>query len=294
MDVMTPPATTRVPLAHGRSAAVAWSIASLIGNMGIILTGALVRLTESGLGCDTWPKCTSESVIPAGQGIHGAIEFGNRLLTFVLVALAIGALVAVVDARTADGDRRPDLIRLAVIAALGIPAQAVIGGITVLMKLNPYVVAMHLLVSVAIIVVLVKLVRECRDLTPTTVSAKGNVAARVTFALTMLSVVLGTLVTGSAPHGGDAEAVRTGLVLELVAKVHAASGWAVLLASVLALAWTRHRAAVWMLLGVGLQAAVGYAQYFAGLPVWIIVLHMIGVAVISALAANLWFSVRTR
>lgn len=279
------------PLA-GRRSVVGWAVASLVGNMGIILTGALVRLTSSGLGCSTWPKCTADSVIPAGQGIHGAIEFGNRLVTFVLVALAIGTFVAALRVRTARGARRPDLVRLSVIAALGIPAQAVLGGITVLVRLNPYVVAMHLLVSVAIIVVLVLLVRRARGLAPRPVSRRGRTAVIVAFALAMLVVVAGTLVTGSAQHSGDAAAARTGFAVEAVARIHAVIGWALLATTALAWWWTRARSVLWLGLGVIVQALVGEAQFFTGLPVWIVAIHMIGVAVVSALAANCLFSVR--
>ena len=292
MDVMnrSGSSTRLAPLVHGRGAAAGWAIASLVGNMGIILTGALVRLTKSGLGCPTWPKCTDESIIPVGLGLHGAIEFGNRLLTFVLIALAIGTFVAVLRARTASGEKRQDLIALSVAAGLGIPAQGVIGGITVLTKLNPYVVAMHMLVSVALIVILVLLVRRVRGLAPADVDDRTRLAARITFGLTMVSVVLGTLVTGSAPHGGDADAIRTGFVLEVVAKLHAWSGWAVLIAGIVTLALSRHRTAWWLVITVLGQAGIGYAQYFAGLPIWIIALHIIGVAVVTAVSANLAFT----
>lgn len=289
MDVLT-----RDPLVHGRTAAVRWAVASLIGNMGLILTGALVRLTESGLGCPTWPKCTADSVIPTGMGLHGVIEFGNRLLTFALVALAIGAYVTARRARTAGGQRRTDIIRLAFIAGLGIPAQAIIGGITVLTKLNPYVVATHLLVSVAIIVTLVLLVRRTRGLEPHDVATTGRCWARIAFGLTMLSIILGTLVTGSAPHSGDADAIRTGFVLDTIAKIHAWSGWALAIATIVTWWLTRSRAAGYLVSVVLFQALVGYLQYFNGLPIWIIALHMVGVAVISAVSANVLFALGGR
>lgn len=289
MDVVTARPSSGIDIGWKRLRA--WSIASLAGNMGLILTGALVRLTKSGLGCPTWPKCTNESLIPQGMGLHGAIEFGNRLLTFVLVALAIGTFVAAMQVRD-NGRPRRDLRRIAFWAALGIPAQAIIGGITVLTKLNPYVVASHLLVSVALIVFLVLLVRRAFGVLPEAVGQREVLLARTTFWLVMLSVVLGTLVTGSAPHGGDADAARTGFTLEVVAKAHAWSVWAVIIALVWFCAAARTKAGIWLLLGVVFQGLVGYLQYFNGLPIWIVALHMIGVAIVSALAANLAFSVR--
>lgn len=291
MDVLTAESTEPVDLTRRWRFLRGWAVGSLVGNMGLILTGALVRLTRSGLGCPTWPKCTNDSLIPDTLGLHSAIEFGNRLLTFVLVVLAIGTFWAALRIRE-NGRPRRDLRRLAFFAGLGIPAQAVIGGITVLSGLNPYVVAGHLLVSVALVVLLVLLVRRAYHLERHPVSATGQVWARVTFWLVMLSVVLGTLVTGSAPHGGDDSAARTGFTLEIIAKTHAWTVWAVIVSLVVTWWLTRARAAVWLGVAVLAQGLVGYLQYFNGLPVWIVALHMIGVSVVSALAANLLWGVR--
>lgn len=287
MDVLTRPSLPRID--SGWGALKVWSIGSLIGNMGLIVTGALVRLTKSGLGCPTWPRCTSESFIPPDFGLHGVIEFGNRLLTFVLVVLAIGTFVAAMRVREAGFPRR-DVRRLAVAAGLGIPLQAVIGGISVLTKLNPYVVGLHLIVSVAIIVLLVLLVRRAHRLPTEAISARGGWLVRLSFAFVMLAVVLGVLVTGSAPHSGDAEAIRTGFDVTTVAKIHAWTVWVLL--ALLAAAWwvTRARQVAWVIAVALLQGLVGYLQYFNGLPVWIIALHMIGVSVISAVAANMVFA----
>lgn len=289
MDVLTPTAPPRTD--SGWGAMKAWSIASLAGNMALIVTGALVRLTESGLGCPTWPKCTDESFTPTADfGVHGLIEFGNRLLTFVLIALAVGAFVAAMRVRDAGAPRR-DLRRLAFVAGAGVPLQAVIGGISVLTTLNPYVVGLHLIVSVAMIVILVLLVRRAHRRPPRPTSAFGGSLVRLSFALVMLSVVLGVLVTGSAPHSGDPEAIRTGFDVATVAKIHAWAVW-VLMAALVAAWWvTRARQVGWVVLVTLLQGLVGYLQFFNGLPVWIVTLHMIGVAVITAVAANMVFAV---
>ena len=123
-----------------------WAWASIVANCVIVVTGGVVRLTGSGLGCPTWPRCTEESFTPHGAyDVHQAIEFGNRMLTYVLVAVAVGTFVA------AWQSGRRDLRRLALVMALGIPAQAVIGGITVLTDLNPWIVSLHLLCSLVII-----------------------------------------------------------------------------------------------------------------------------------------------
>lgn len=298
MDVVTsgdPAATVPDSAAtdRGWSALTAWATGFLAGNMGLILTGALVRLTKSGLGCPTWPKCTDESFIPVEMGLHGAIEFGNRMLTFVLVALAIGTFVAALRVRE-GGRPRPDLIKLSVITALGIPAQAIIGGITVLTQLNPYVVGLHLVVSVALIVLLVLLVRRSRRLPPRPASLLGRRLVQASFWLMMLTILLGVLVTGSAPHGGDDAAVRTGFDVATVAKLHAWSLWVGLPVTLAAWWLTRARQVGWLILAALLQGLVGYLQYFNGLPIWIIALHMIGVAVIAAVAGNMFWAVGFR
>lgn len=300
MDVVTAGGSTTTPHSPGTpggdsgwTALIGWSIGSLIGNMALILTGALVRLTKSGLGCPTWPKCTDDSFIPVGMGLHGAIEFGNRLLTFALVALAIGTFVAAL--RVLDrGKRRPDLVRLSVIAALGIPAQAIIGGITVLTQLNPYVVGLHLVVSVGLIVILVLLVRRARRIPARPMRALGRNLVAASFWLMMVVVLLGVLVTGSAPHAGDDAAMRTGFDVETVAKIHAWVLWGTMV--VVAAAWwiTRARQVTWLVIASLLQGLVGYLQYFNGLPIWIVAFHMIGVAVIAAVVGNMFWALGTK
>ena len=298
MDVLTtdgPTGTTNDPAATDRGWKVlrAWSIGALAGNMGLILTGALVRLTKSGLGCPTWPKCTDESLIPVDMGLHGAIEFGNRMLTFALAALAIGTFIAALRVRQ-NGKSRPDLIRLSVIAGLGIPAQAVIGGITVLTGLNPYVVGFHLLVSVALIIILVLLVRRSYHAEPRTTTPLGSALVQGGFWLMMVTIILGVLVTGSAPHGGDDAAVRTGFDVAFMAKLHAWTLWGTMIVVVAAWWVTRAREVSWLILAALLQGLVGYLQYFNGLPIWIIALHMVGVAVIAALAGNMFWALGFR
>jgi cytochrome c oxidase assembly protein subunit 15 len=290
MDVLSTPALgpVRTGVALRR-----WAVASLAVNILIVATGALVRVTDSGLGCPTWPRCSELSYVAHPElGYHGAIEFGNRLLTFVLVAVSILTWLTAMLYRE-DGRPRADYLRLTTIMALGIPAQAVIGGISVLTHLNPYVVALHLLLSFVLIGLSVALVRRTRGAAPTPVAPKAAALARLAFALMAVVVVLGTLVTGSGPHAGDETAVRTGLDPALLTHLHAAVVYATVAATLGSLLLLRSRAAL-ALLGIELvQAVIGITQYHLGLPYWLVVLHLLGAACSVALVTNLMLSVRS-
>jgi cytochrome c oxidase assembly protein subunit 15 len=277
---------------RGPQALRRWAVASLVANITIVVTGALVRLTASGLGCPTWPRCTDQSYVTHPElGIHGAIEFGNRLLTFVLVAIAVLTWISALLHRT-DGRPRRKLRRLTAALALGIPAQGVIGGITVLTRLNPFVVALHLLASMVLIALSVWLVRRTRHLAARPAARRAVVATRVAFALMWLTVWLGTVVTGSGPHAGDNGAVRTGFDGALVTHLHAGAVYAAVAATVVAAVLLRSRAAL-LLLGVEvLQAALGITQYRLGLPIGLVILHLLGASLAVAASTNLALSVR--
>ncbi|MEA4942963.1 MAG: COX15/CtaA family protein [Propionicimonas sp.] len=277
-----------------------WTVASLVANLVLVFTGGLVRVTASGLGCDTWPQCEAGSYVPHSEaGAHQFIEFGNRTLTFVLIAIAIATFVAAWKARDAAGKPRRDLRILAFVAGIGIPAQAVIGGLSVLSRLNPWVVSLHLLDSLAIIVVCVALVSRAYDREPLAVTPVVGWLVRLVFTLGVLVVVLGTVVTGAGPNSGDGGAERNGLALETVAKVHAGSVWVTLAGLVLLLVLTRggrapavYRASH-IVFGISLlQGAIGYAQYFLGNPPALVACHMVGVALFTAAVANLLFCCR--
>lgn len=272
------------------------AVANLVSNIAIVLTGGVVRLTGSGLGCPTWPRCTDESYVPHGSlGIHGAIEFGNRLLTFALAAVALLTFLAAWRARR----RRP--AKVAFVIGLGIPAQAIIGGVTVLTDLNPWIVAFHLLVSLAIIALCVRLLDLLRhpdagtDQPPHAPVVRRAVLGL--FAVGWVALYLGTVVTGSGPHAGDAEAPRTGLDPQVFSHVHAASVYALVALTVVALVLARRSGdalltkAVTVLLVVELaQGTVGFVQYFTGLPEVLVAIHLVGAAVTSACLA--WVLVR--
>jgi cytochrome c oxidase assembly protein subunit 15 len=280
-------------IVRGPRALPCWAIATLMANVVIVVTGGLVRLTGSGLGCPTWPKCTAQSYVshPA-LGIHGAIEFGNRLLTLALVAVAVLTWLSALFHRSAAGRPRRDLL-LATGLALGIPAQAVVGGISVLTRLNPYVVALHFGVSMVLVALAVWLVRATWRLPSIPVSRSARLVTWVAFGLMWLTVWLGTLVTGSGPHAGDEHAVRTGLDGMLLTQLHAVLVGATVVATVIALAVLRSRAAA-VLLGVeAVQAAIGIGQYYLGVPIGLVALHLLGAALAVAGATNLLLSVGT-
>ena len=272
---------------------LAW--ATLVANIGIILTGGAVRLTGSGLGCPTWPRCTESSYTPHGElDYHSAIEFGNRTLTFVLTAIAVATLVA--GWRT----RRQDIRWMVVLLFLGIPAQAVIGGITVKTDLNPWVVAFHLLVSLAIIGLSVRLLRSIDEPLPPAHDSWVTRLAWATFAGAWVVLYLGTVVTGSGPHAGDEDAQRTGLDPATMSQLHADLvflfvGLTVGLLFALLAAGGRPRAAraVSVLLGVELaQGAIGFIQYATDLPVVLVGFHLLGAALVSATATWALLEVR--
>lgn len=270
-----------------------WAVATLIANMVIVLTGALVRLTDSGLGCPTWPKCTDQSYVPhAALGAHGVIEFGNRLLTFVLIAVAVLTWLTAMLHRDSDGRPRRDLIALTTALAVGIPAQGIVGGFTVLSQLNPFVVAFHLLVSLALIVFAVVLIYRVFQLKRAPRSGLKLILPRITFGLMCVVVWLGTVVTGSGPHSGDRGAVRTGFDAELVSHIHAYGVYAAVAATIGCVILLRNRAAVYLLIMELLQGVIGFTQYYNGLPIPLVAAHLIGAAVAIALATNLLLSVR--
>jgi heme a synthase len=278
---------------------LAW--ANLVANIAIVVTGGAVRLTDSGLGCPTWPRCTDESYVVHGElGLHGAIEFGNRTLTFVLVVIAVACWVAALlpVLRDRDGaDRRPLL--LATVVALGIPAQAVIGGVTVHTDLNPWVVALHLLVSMAIIGVCVVLVDRLVGRPRAWALPGSRRAALATCAVGWVVLYLGTVVTGSGPHSGDEDSRRTGLDPGTVSHVHAWAVYALIALTVATLVLARRegnlplRSAALALVAVEcVQGVIGYTQYFLDLPTALVLLHMLGAALTAAALA--WVAISTR
>jgi cytochrome c oxidase assembly protein subunit 15 len=255
-----------------------------------------VRLTGSGLGCPTWPRCTDSSFTPHGEiGPHQLVEFGNRTLTFVLVAIAVATFVAARQHAARTG--RGDLLRLSVVLALAIPAQAVLGGITVLTDLNPWVVSLHLVLSLMIVSVAVLFLHRLDHPPATPATGVVPALAWTTYAVTWAVLYAGTVVTGSGPHAGDASSPRNGLDPLQVSQFHA--DLVFLLIGLTVGMWFAIRATggdrrpVTALAAVEvLQATVGFVQYFADLPIAVVMLHMLGAGLVMAAATWLLVTVR--
>jgi cytochrome c oxidase assembly protein subunit 15 len=270
-----------------------WGWASVVVNIGIVVTGGLVRLTGSGLGCPTWPSCTDDSYVPhAALGIHGAIEFTNRMLGFVVAIVAILTWLVVMRYRPI----RRDLRRLATAAALGVPLQGVIGGISVLTGLNPWIVSAHFLVSPIIITLTVSMMRRSRTSpyphTPPVVRALATASVVAVW----LTVALGTIVTGAGPHSGDPETGRNGFDPELVSQLHSDVVFGLLGISIALVIATRvtatsrtlRKLAAWLLAVELLQGAVGFTQYFTGLPWGVVLVHMFLAGLLIALVTAVY------
>jgi len=260
---------------------------SFICEVAIIGTGGAVRLTGSGLGCPTWPTCTADSLIPTPEmGIHGAIEFGNRMMTSVV---GIAALVVFVFVWRLRKERR-DLFVLSVVVLGGVLAQAVVGGITVWTGLNPFIVGFHYVASLLLVCVtatFLVLMRNSGGERVRRVPAWYAGLTHATSAAVAVTIAVGVLTTASGPHSGDATAGRTGFNVELLEHLHA---WPAYLAFALTLALvaTARRAGAslkWavILLCVELaQIALGLYQARNGLPELAVGAHMVLAALLAA------------
>ncbi|MGL4339806.1 MAG: COX15/CtaA family protein [Rhodoglobus sp.] len=269
---------------------VAWL--SLLFQLVLIGTGGAVRLTASGLGCPTWPQCTDDSLINTPEmGVHGVIEFANRLLTFVLAAITIAAFFSIFRFRR----QRRDLFTLTLLQGLSIPFQAVLGGITVLTGLNPYLVGAHFAVSIILVVITTILVwRTHRSVNNHSPSVPDWVTALSwsTAAAVCLTVVLGILTTGSGPHSGDNShpekpAPRNGFDPAVLQHIHS---WPAYLAFTLSLILmvaimrlsVERRWIVWLLATEIAQICVGITQAQLGLPEILVGIHMVLAGILVA------------
>jgi len=288
-------------------------VANLVAQMGIVVTGAVVRLTSSGLGCPTWPRCTGTSITPVdgqAEAWHKYVEFGNRLLTVVLMALAVAALAAAVwDARRRRDAGLPDrrvLTWLAAVPLLGTVAQIPLGGITVLTGLNPIAVGSHLLLSlvlVGLVTVLVKRAGEPGD-DPLVVVVRPEIRTGVGVLTALMAVVLvvGMLVTASGPHAGDERTQRLGLDPQTMAWLHAdivvlcvglLAGLLVALRATDAPARPT-RAGTHLLVAFLAQGLVGYVQFFTAEPWALVAVHVLLATVIWWATVQLLLATRTR
>jgi heme a synthase len=307
------------------------ALASLIANIGIVITGGAVRLTGSGLGCSTWPRCTASSYVPTPElGIHGAIEFGNRMLTGAVGLLAAACLIAALRPRP----RRRNLVTLSALVLAGIPAQAALGGITVLTELNPWWVGGHFLLSMVVIALAYALFVLSAPSAGSAGSASAGSASAgsagsasagsagsasagsagsalpralrqlvgVVVAVSAAVLVAGTVVTGSGPHAGDEDARRNGLDPQLVAQLHA--DLVALLVGLSVALWFALRAvgapaaatrAAGVLVLVELaQGLVGVVQHVTHLPVILVGVHMAGACAVWLATLTVLAVTRTR
>jgi heme a synthase len=284
-----------------------WALAGVIASVLIILTGAAVRLSQSGLGCPDWPTCTAHSIVAGGASgdtlIHRWIEFSNRMVTVAISVVAIGVFIAAFRFGDREGKRRRDVLWLAAAQPGAIILQIVIGGLVVLTKLNPALVSFHFMISIALVAATVGLYVRCqepagpvRPLVPWLV----RMAALGVVATIALMITAGTVVTGTGPLAGAAGVARYHLPLEGVTQLHADIGWllaglmtALLLGLRLTSAPRRAVRLGWLLLGlIGLQGVVGYTQYFTHLPAGLVWFHVAGSVAIWVTALLLPYSLR--
>ncbi|WP_204051548.1 COX15/CtaA family protein [Microbispora siamensis] len=285
-----------------------WALAAIVVNVGITVTGAAVRVTGSGLGCPTWPRCTPDSFVPARIDTHApvnmAIEFGNRLLSFLVLAVAVASVIAAWQ--LSRGERgRPVLLRLALLQPVGVVVQALWGGLVVHTMLNPVTVSVHFLLSIGMTAAAVVLFARAGEgdapaqrLVHRDIRTLGYVLAAAAFALLLAGVV----VTGTGPHSGDEAASRFGFDIQSVVRLHTDIAYVVVgltFALLFALHVTdspgRVRRAALVLLGVELsQGVIGYVQYFLAVPAALVLLHVLGATLVWVCALRVVFLMRTR
>ncbi|WP_454049009.1 COX15/CtaA family protein [Cellulomonas sp. Marseille-Q8402] len=308
-DVAAAPASPAPSGPSGRSRSAAWRerlthpvlVANLVAQIGIVVTGGAVRLTGSGLGCSTWPECEPgqfTAAFHAETTYHQFVEFGNRTLTGVLGVIALALAVLVWSAR----DRSRSYRWLGIAPLVGVAAQAVIGGVIVLLHLHPGWVSLHFLVSMLLVVTSTLLVHREGD--GPRIPVVGPAARRLAPVLGVLLAVvlaLGVITTGAGPHSGDEEVgYRFAVDPYLMAKVHAAAVW-LFVAALALLIWLNRRGPSvlrrrgWVMVGlVALQGVIGYVQVATDLPILLVLLHMLGAGLLAAGTTRYLLTFRTR
>ncbi|GAA3152108.1 COX15/CtaA family protein [Planomonospora alba] len=309
------PEQSRPPAGPPRSAWSAWSptavsmrrwaLAAVVVNAGITVTGAVVRVTGSGLGCPTWPQCTPDSFVPAAHDgispLNTAIEFGNRLLTFLVLVVAVACVLAALRLP----QRRRDLVRLAWIQPFGVAVQAFWGGVVVHSALNPVTVNVHFLFSVGMTAAACALYARAGegDAPPRPlVHPRIRVLGHVLVGAVLVLILAGMVVTGTGPHSGDEIASRFPFDIETVARIHADAAYAVVgltFALVFALHVTgapaaARRAALTLLAVELVQGVVGYVQYFLAVPAFLVGLHVLGATLVWICTLRAVFTLRSR
>ena len=261
---------------------------SLISQILIVVTGGAVRLTGSGLGCPTWPECEPGSIVNVPeQGIHGVIEFGNRLLTFLLLFISLATFITVM--RLKKGHRK-GLFWTSLGLGLGIIAQAVLGGITVLTGLNSWIVGAHFLVSMVLISIATFLVWYARGRRTLEPNKLLSIISLIIVPTAIAVITIGVVLTGSGPHAGDADTPRNGLDSELWSHYHSYPAYLLLFLALVHLVLrsrlTGMASAKYSLAFVAVivsQALLGLIQTWTGLPEVLVALHMLGASVLASM-----------
>ena len=283
----------------------ATAIAAVIGQAGIAVTGSIVRVTGSGLGCPTWPECVEGSLTPVAHPevgpLHQWVEFGNRTLTGLIGVIAGLCLLAA----WFHLPRRRRVVVLSLVQLGGVALQAVIGGITVLTGLLWWTVSVHFIVSMGLVWMAVLLVRALSEgdepatpLLPRPLLALQKVQAGVL----LLLLLAGTFVTAAGPHAGDASTPRLQVSVETLSQVHAdllflflgmltALGFAVRAHTNDPVLWRRYLILVGVVLA---QGALGMVQYWTGVPEVLVSVHVLGAGTVVVATAAFWVATRTR
>jgi cytochrome c oxidase assembly protein subunit 15 len=282
----------------------ALALAAVVAQAGISVTGSVVRVTGSGLGCPDWPTCFPDSLVPDARQdvalLHQWVEFGNRLLVGAVSVVALGCLVAALAIRP----RTRRLTLLAAAMPAGVLAQAVIGGVTVLMGLAWWTVVVHFLVSMVLVWLAVLLVHTAAglgDAAPVVAAAPPSIRRLVMICAAVLAALLtaGTMVTAAGPHAGDAKTPRLDIGVPTLAQLHADLLFAyagLLIGLGFALHAVRASRAVQLrfrvlVVAVTAQGALGGAQYALGVPETLVSLHVLGACLVTAATAAVWAAV---
>ena len=270
-----------------RVAVIAWAMQALI-----VVSGAAVRLTEAGLGCEDWPTCNDDELLPEWE-LHGLIEFGNRVISALVAVSAVFTVVAAYRRLP----RRGDLIKYAWALVAGTLAQVVLGGITVLADLHPIVVSVHFLFSMLLLWAAQTLVFRSRSTFDPEIQPNPDQARWFLLGMAALVLMTGTIVTGTGPNSGDSRADRLGFELESVVRIHSICAW-LLIATTVFMAWrivqnggqATHAFTVvrWLLVALVAQGAIGYTQFALGVPAALVEIHVAGSIVVWSLAIALF------
>lgn len=266
------------------------TLVALVALVLIVVTGAAVRLTGSGLGCSDWPTCEQDRLV-APLEYHAMVEFVNRLITGLVSVAVAGAVLGSLRREP----RRDDLVKLSWGLVAGVVAQIVLGGVTVLLDLAPVAVMSHFLVSMLLVADAVVLHHRAggpdQGVARPDVPGSTRALSWLLVGLTSLVLLVGTVVTGTGPHGGDPDVDRLDLAIREVVRVHGGLAW--LTTAVLLVLMYRTRRGGWVLAAVAAQITIGYVQYVNGVPELLVGIHVLGATLVWIAVLQLHLSMWT-